>query len=98
MPILVTALAVGLVLVPMVMFGSVPGSEMLYPVAVTALGGLVTATLFGLFVVPAVYALFGADRGTRPDRDQSADREARHEHEDPQDREAGELLSSSPAE
>jgi CzcA family heavy metal efflux pump len=101
-PILVTALAVGLALVPMVVFGSVPGSELLYPLAVTALGGLLTATLFSLLVVPAVYLLFGADREPRPDRESaqhpeaSEDRDALRDH-DREDREGGELVSSSPA-
>jgi Cu/Ag efflux pump CusA len=61
-PILMTALATGLTLASVVFFGDIPGLELLYPMAVVILGGLVTSTLLNLFVMPALYVRFGASR------------------------------------
>jgi Cu/Ag efflux pump CusA len=58
-PILMTASATGLALVPLVVAGTVPGNEIEHPLAVTILGGLVTATLLNLFVLPSLYLRFG---------------------------------------
>jgi CzcA family heavy metal efflux pump len=57
-PILMTASATGLALVPLVIAGAVPGNEIEHPLAVTILGGLVTATLLNLFVLPSLYLAF----------------------------------------
>jgi CzcA family heavy metal efflux pump len=54
-PIVMTALATGLALAPVFLFGSVPGLEIWHPIAVALLGGLVSATLFSLFIVPGLY-------------------------------------------
>ena len=43
-PILMTALATGLALVPLVALGNIPGHEIEYPMAIVILGGLVTST------------------------------------------------------
>ena len=64
-PILMTALATGLALVPLVVAGDLPGHEIEYPMAVVILGGLVTATLLNLFIVPSLYLRFGRGR-SRP--------------------------------
>jgi Cu/Ag efflux pump CusA len=61
-PILMTALATGLALVPLVVAGSIPGHEIEHPMAVVILGGLVTSTLLNLFVVPTLYLKFGRQR------------------------------------
>jgi len=61
-PILMTALATGLALLPFVLFGDIPGHEIVRPVAIVVLGGLVTSTLVNLFIVPALYLRFGAIR------------------------------------
>ncbi len=61
-PIVMTALATGLALVPFVIGGDVPGHEIARPMAVVILGGLVTSTLLSLFVVPSLYLHFGASR------------------------------------
>src|SRR6266516_2321588 len=58
-PILMTALAAGLALVPLVIFGNIPGQEIEYPMAIVILGGLVTSTVLNLFVVPSLYLRFG---------------------------------------
>ncbi len=58
-PILMTALATGLALVPLVISGDIPGHEIEYPMAIVILGGLITSTLLNLFVVPSLYLRFG---------------------------------------
>lgn len=58
-PILTTASAVALSVLPFVVLGSRPGLEIVHPMAVVILGGLLTTTFVGLFVVPALYLRFG---------------------------------------
>ena len=58
-PILMTVLATGLALVPLVWSGNLPGHEIEYPMAVVILGGLVTSTLLNLFLLPPIYLAFG---------------------------------------
>jgi CzcA family heavy metal efflux pump len=58
-PILMTSLATGLALVPLVVLGLRPGHEIEHPLAVVILGGLVTSTLLNLFIVPSLYLRFG---------------------------------------
>lgn len=54
-PILMTALASALALIPLAMSGSQPGNEIQSPMAIVILGGLTTSTLLNLFVIPSVY-------------------------------------------
>jgi len=63
-PILMTALATGLAVVPLVAGGQIPGHEIEYPLAVVILGGLFTSTLLNLFVVPSLYLRFARTRRT----------------------------------
>jgi CzcA family heavy metal efflux pump len=63
-PILMTSLATGLALVPLVVLGSRPGHEIEHPLAVVILGGLLTSTLLNLFVTPVLYLAFGHPRTT----------------------------------
>ena len=58
-PILMTSLATGLAVVPLVVLGARPGYEIEYPLAVVILGGLLTSTLLNLVVVPSLYLRFG---------------------------------------
>ncbi|MEX0985493.1 MAG: efflux RND transporter permease subunit [Actinomycetota bacterium] len=57
-PILMTVLTTGLALVPLLIAGEIPGQEIEYPMAWVILGGLITATLLNLFVVPSLYLRF----------------------------------------
>jgi CzcA family heavy metal efflux pump len=61
-PILMTASATALALVPLAVAGSIPGHEIEHPMAIVILGGLVTATLLNLFVLPSLYLRFGRSR------------------------------------
>ncbi len=58
-PVLMTALAAGIGLIPLVLAADQPGKEILHPVAVVIVGGLVTSTLMGLCVTPTVFFTFG---------------------------------------
>jgi Cu/Ag efflux pump CusA len=59
-PILMTALATWLGLLPFVLLGNVAGNEIVQPMAVVILGGLITSTLLNLFILPALYLRFGS--------------------------------------
>jgi len=58
-PILMTAGTAGLAILPLVIYGNLPGHEIEFPMAVVILGGLFTSTLLNLFVLPALYLRFG---------------------------------------
>jgi Cu/Ag efflux pump CusA len=58
-PILMTALAAGLALVPIAMGMGQPGSEIQAPMAIVILFGLLSSTVLNMVVVPAVYYRFG---------------------------------------
>lgn len=58
-PVLMTALAAGIALIPLVMAPGEPGKEILHPVAVAIVGGLLSSTLLDLMVTPAVFLLIG---------------------------------------
>ena len=55
-PILMTALTAALALIPIIIKGERPGNEILAPLSVVILGGLLTSTFLNLVVVPAGYA------------------------------------------
>jgi CzcA family heavy metal efflux pump len=57
-PILMTAISAGLALVPLLLATEEPGKEILNPIAVVIVGGLVTSTLLGLGVTPAIFYTF----------------------------------------
>ena len=64
-PTVVAALAAALVLAPIAIAGNVSGLEIVQPMAVVVLGGLVTTIVLNLFVVPVLYLRYGFS----PDRD-----------------------------
>ena len=47
---------------PLAAAGSIPGHEIEHPMAMVILGGLLTATLLNLFVLPSLYLRFGRSR------------------------------------
>jgi preprotein translocase subunit SecF len=53
-PILMTASATALALLPIVIGGNIPGHEIEHPMAVIIIGGLFTSTLLNLFVMPVL--------------------------------------------
>ena len=59
-PIVMTALATGLALVPLALSVGQPGSEIQAPMAVVILWGLLSSTLLNMIVVPALYLRFGS--------------------------------------
>ncbi|MDO8263673.1 MAG: efflux RND transporter permease subunit [Gallionella sp.] len=61
-PILMTALAAGLALVPLALSGGQPGSEIQAPMAVVILCGLISSTVLNMIVVPSLYLRFGSVR------------------------------------
>jgi CzcA family heavy metal efflux pump len=64
-PILMTALATGLALVPIALTGDKPGHEIEHPLAVVILGGLITSTVLNLFLMPPLYLRFGSKHAAR---------------------------------
>jgi hypothetical protein len=53
------------VVLPFVIMGNAAGLEIVHPMAIVMLGGLVTSTLVSLFMLPALYPRFGA--GAQPE-------------------------------
>ncbi len=82
-PVLMTALAAGIALLPLVFnMGFVPGlhdsdpttapgKEILNPVAIVIVGGLVTSTILGLGVTPAVFWTFGRQAAEKAVREKA---------------------------
>ena len=57
-PTLMTALATALAFLPLLLLGDIFGHEIVTPMAIVVLGGLVTSTLFTLFIAPVIYLRF----------------------------------------
>ena len=64
-PVTMTALTAGLALIPLVLAANQPGKEILYPVAVVILGGLISSTFLDMAVTPAVFFKFGRKASAR---------------------------------
>jgi len=58
-PVLMTALAAGFALIPLLVGADQPGREILHPVAVTIFGGLIAATLIDTVLTPLLFLRFG---------------------------------------
>jgi CzcA family heavy metal efflux pump len=59
-PIVITAFTTAAALLPFALFGGIAGLEVVHPMALVVLGGLVTSTLLCLFVIPALCLRFGS--------------------------------------
>lgn len=57
-PVLMTALSAGIALIPLVLAAGDPGKEILNPVAIVIVGGLVSSTFLGLLVTPTIFYSF----------------------------------------
>lgn len=66
-PILMTALAAGLALIPLALSAGEPGSEIQAPMATVILFGLLSSTILNMIVVPAMYLKFGRTRAVASD-------------------------------
>ncbi|ODT23304.1 MAG: multidrug transporter AcrB [Hyphomicrobium sp. SCN 65-11] len=58
-PVLMTALSASVALVPLMIDAHAPGKEILYPVAITIFGGLVSATLLDALLTPVLFLRYG---------------------------------------
>jgi len=58
-PVIMTALAAGLALVPFAFASDNPGNEILSPLAIVILGGLLSSTILNMVVLPSLYLKFG---------------------------------------
>ena len=67
-PTLTSAVATAGMLVPLLFFGGQAGHEVVHPMIVVVLGGLVTSTLVGLTVIPSLYRRFGSRSETSRER------------------------------
>ena len=64
-PVLMTALTAGLSLIPFILAADAPGKEILHPLAVVVLGGILTSTLLDQIVTPAIFYKFGRPSAER---------------------------------
>ena len=58
-PIVLSSISILAVFLPVVFIGKVPGMEMIFPMSIVILGGLVTSLMVVFFVLPALYLRFG---------------------------------------
>lgn len=59
-PSLATNVGTAAAILPFVILGGLPGFEVVQPMGLVILGGLLTSTLLSLFIVPTVFLRFGA--------------------------------------
>ena len=71
-PVLMTALTAGLSLIPLAIAAGEPGKEILQPLAVVVIGGILTSTLLDQIVTPAVFYKFGRPIADRIIRERDA--------------------------
>jgi len=61
-PVLITAITTIMGMLPMALSKS-EGSELKSPMALTVIGGLISATFFTLFVIPVIYSVVEKKKG-----------------------------------
>ena len=72
-PVMMTALSAGLALIPLAVAGGEPGNEIQSPMAIVVLGGLLSAVVLNMVVVPALYLRYGVTSraSPAPDREEA---------------------------
>jgi CzcA family heavy metal efflux pump len=68
-PVLMTATVASLALLPLVFAKGQPGSEILHPVAVVIVGGLISSTFLDILVTPTVFFRFGKNAAIKANQD-----------------------------
>jgi len=58
-PVLMTALAAGFALLPLMIGADEPGKEILHPVAIVIFGGLITSTMLDTVLTPILFLRYG---------------------------------------
>jgi Cu/Ag efflux pump CusA len=71
-PVLMTALSAGIALIPFVLAANEPGKEILHPVAVVIVGGLISSTLLDFLITPLIFFKFAKSAALRSIKRQSA--------------------------
>ena len=61
-PIVVSTVAIVAAFLPLIFFGSIAGQEIIHPMALVLVGGLITSAIANLFVLPALYLRFAPGR------------------------------------
>jgi Cu/Ag efflux pump CusA len=80
-PVLMTALTAGLSLIPLAFAAGQPGKEILQPLAVVVLGGILTSTALDQIVTPAVFHKFGKPIADKVIAERGVEREERETEE-----------------
>lgn len=82
-PVLMTALTAILGLLPLVFAQGAPGKEILHPLAVVIVGGLISSTLLDMFVTPTLFYRFGRKSAERNLSSQEIELKPTHHQERP---------------
>jgi multidrug efflux pump subunit AcrB len=64
--VVTTAVAAGLVFLPILVLGSRPGLELVHPLAIVVVGALITSLPYTAFVLPVLYLRFAFGRAMAP--------------------------------
>ena len=72
-PILMTALVIGVGLIPLALGAGEPGKEIQQPMAVVILGGIVTSTVLNMLVLPALYLKYGREKAVAAAKEYAPD-------------------------
>jgi CzcA family heavy metal efflux pump len=66
-PIIASSAAIVAALLPILLIGQVAGLEIVHPISIVVIGGVIASTLVTLLVVPAMYLIFAARADRQPD-------------------------------
>jgi Cu/Ag efflux pump CusA len=80
LPVATTTVVTTVGLLPLVVSGGAPGLEIVHPMAVVMVGGLITSTLLVLFALPALYSALRTrnEPEALPEPEYEADRRVHH--------------------